>query len=238
MKFKYYLKGIGMGIIVTTIVLSVSFAMHEPNLSDAEIIERAKEIGMIMPESESNGGLFGSQDDSDTESEDESESERMTQTESQKDSELEAETDSEYEIESGTELESETESELESQTEAEGETQVQSETELVKPSETEVPAVTEEPSETEVPDVSEEPSESEELTTQVEITQYILHVVWGSTPRSIGEELLEVGMIEDVSDFRAYLKEQGYAGKIKSGDYTITKGMTYEEIAKIITKSE
>lgn len=61
MRFKYYLKGLGMGIIFATLIMIVSGAIHNNGLSDEEIIKQAMELGMIMPEkdSESEDGLFG-----------------------------------------------------------------------------------------------------------------------------------------------------------------------------------
>ena len=48
MKFKYYLRGLGIGILISTIILSISFAMKKNDLSDDEIIAMAKELGMVM----------------------------------------------------------------------------------------------------------------------------------------------------------------------------------------------
>ncbi len=53
MKLKYYLRGLGIGIILTTIILMIAFSRHTDNLSNEEIIKRAQELGMIMPEDES-----------------------------------------------------------------------------------------------------------------------------------------------------------------------------------------
>lgn len=50
MRLKYYLRGLGIGIMVTTVVLAISFAKHCNTMSDAEIIARAKELGMVMRE--------------------------------------------------------------------------------------------------------------------------------------------------------------------------------------------
>ena len=55
MKLKYYLRGLGIGIIVTTIVLAVSFSKNEKTMSDDEVIERAMQLGMIMPEEDAGG---------------------------------------------------------------------------------------------------------------------------------------------------------------------------------------
>lgn len=52
MKLKYYLRGLGIGIITTTILLMIAFALHKPAMSDADIIARAKQLGMVMPEDE------------------------------------------------------------------------------------------------------------------------------------------------------------------------------------------
>ena len=60
MRFKYYLKGLGMGIIFATLIMMISGAIHNNNnLSDEEIIKQAMELGMIMPEKESEDDLFG-----------------------------------------------------------------------------------------------------------------------------------------------------------------------------------
>ena len=48
MKFKYYLRGCGLGILVASIVLMVSFHSQNKTMD----VERASELGMIMPETE------------------------------------------------------------------------------------------------------------------------------------------------------------------------------------------
>lgn len=47
MKLKYYLRGAGVGVIVTTLVLMIAFAFHKTTMSDAEVIARAKQLGMV-----------------------------------------------------------------------------------------------------------------------------------------------------------------------------------------------
>lgn len=49
MKFKYYLRGVGLGILLTTILLTAAFHIHGNRISDEEIIEKAQGLGMIMP---------------------------------------------------------------------------------------------------------------------------------------------------------------------------------------------
>ena len=59
MKLKYYLRGLGIGIIVSTIILTVSFCGRDtaPELTDAEIIARAMELGMVLPEESTEEGM-------------------------------------------------------------------------------------------------------------------------------------------------------------------------------------
>ena len=44
MKLKYYLRTLGIGIFVTALILTVSSKLH--GVSDEEVIQRAKELGM------------------------------------------------------------------------------------------------------------------------------------------------------------------------------------------------
>lgn len=50
MKLKYYLRGIGIGVIVATLIMTISSVIHNNNLSDEMIIKEAQKLGMIMPE--------------------------------------------------------------------------------------------------------------------------------------------------------------------------------------------
>ena len=57
MRFKYYLRGIGIGVTLATLLLTISFyfgrdALTKERLSDEEIIERATALGMVMAEEE------------------------------------------------------------------------------------------------------------------------------------------------------------------------------------------
>ncbi len=62
MKLKYYLRGLGIGIIITTIILMIGFSRKGSSLSDEEIIERASRLGMVMQEKSDAGGLPGIDD--------------------------------------------------------------------------------------------------------------------------------------------------------------------------------
>lgn len=50
MKIKYFIRGLGVGILATTIVLSVSNSHHTKKMSEEEIIAQAKQLGMMTKE--------------------------------------------------------------------------------------------------------------------------------------------------------------------------------------------
>lgn len=57
MRFKYYLRGIGIGVTLATLLLTISFyfgrdTLTKEKLTDEEIITRATALGMVMPEEE------------------------------------------------------------------------------------------------------------------------------------------------------------------------------------------
>ena len=99
MKLKYYLRGLGIGIIITTIVLMIAYSGRNTEMTDEEIIARAKSLGMVMKELHK---------DSETVS-----SEALTGQETT------TETESEVQIDVETEIEPETESEDTASTETE-----------------------------------------------------------------------------------------------------------------------
>ena len=47
MNLKYYLRGLGLGIILTAVVMGIAANGRKETLTDAEIIIKAKELGMI-----------------------------------------------------------------------------------------------------------------------------------------------------------------------------------------------
>ena len=80
MRLKYYIRGIGAGILLATIILSVSFyfggGYKNKDLTDDEIIARAEELGMVMGEDQEDASAEDEQslDDDDDEAEEDSES--------------------------------------------------------------------------------------------------------------------------------------------------------------------
>ncbi|WP_080845083.1 endolytic transglycosylase MltG [Cytobacillus gottheilii] len=64
-----------------------------------------------------------------------------------------------------------------------------------------------------------------------------LEISEGMNPTQIASILLQAGLIEDEAEFTHFVENNGYSTKIQLGSFEVTKGMSIEEIAKIITKS-
>ena len=56
----------------------------------------------------------------------------------------------------------------------------------------------------------------------------------GSNSYSVSVQLAEAGLVENASEFDTYLCGNGYAGKIRTGTYQIVPGASWEQIAEII----
>ena len=82
MKLKYYLRGIGIGVIVATLIMTVSSAIHNNNLSDEMIIKEAQKLGMIMPENtEDKDSLWEKKEDTEVSNENAVNTENVQSTE-------------------------------------------------------------------------------------------------------------------------------------------------------------
>lgn len=53
MRLKYYLRGLGLGIIFAVFIMMVGYHNHGSSMSDSEIIEKAKALGMVETEDSS-----------------------------------------------------------------------------------------------------------------------------------------------------------------------------------------
>ena len=178
MKLKYYLRGLGIGILVTALIMGFTTRDSRP-LTDAEIKAAAAELGMV-----------------------ESDSLRLA--------DLPQEPTPTPEITPEPTKEPETTPEPEATTESSGEP-------------------TEEP---------ETASEAATETTQESGTDISITVSAGSGSRTVCNRLEEAGVIDDAAEFDKYLCDQGYSKRICVGTFEIPADASWEEIAKIITRSK
>lgn len=201
MKLKYYLRGLGLGILVTA-ALFLAGDKPKQTLTEAEIIEKAKALGMIESPVLSK---LNETEETITESE--------TVTESETESVIESEAETVVETETVTE--SETESETETQSETETETVEESETETISEPETEA----------ETESAAEPEDAGEEI---------IVVVHSGEGSGTVSRKMEELGLVEDANEFDKFLMKNGYDKRISVGNHTMKKGMSWDEMGKIL----
>ena len=198
MKLKYYVRGLGIGIVFATLLCVISFKVSgKADMSDTEVIKRAEALGMIMKT-----------DILKEETSEEETSEKETTTET-KDNKEETESESEADTkETVNESKAETVAEtLPAQTEPVTEAIIQTE------------AVTE--------------PVTEPVKTVIENKS--VDVISGMDSGSVSKLLYAAGVVNDAAEFDRYLVNNNYANNIRTGNYVIPKGSSYDEIAKILT---
>lgn len=242
MKLRSYLRGLGIGIIVTALLMGMS--TKEAEMSDAEIMARAKKLGMVE------GSVTLAEEAEKQLEQLEQNKEAEDSTEEQKDAVKDevSQNDEEENVEGN--MDGVTQNPLEDSTEQSDEESGKSaldeklEEDLLGIRETgdEEEVLVEEENGEEAQ--QEEPSEGETLedeqpgeTAPEAGASYTLEIRGGDTSVSVSRKLVELGLVEDASEYDQFLCRNGYDKKICTGTYEIGSDATYEDIAKIITKS-
>lgn len=197
MKVKYFIRGLGVGIIVTALILAISY---KSKYSDEDIILKAKKLGMVFSEDVSGAAI--DTDTLKTEVPDVTEAPSPEPTE-----EIPAVT------EPGPESEP-TPVPVQPADEPEPSDNPADE-----------PLPSEEP--VDVPAPADEPEPEPEL---ISFT-----IERGDWSRIVAERLEQLGIIDSSKKFDKYLVDNGYAIRIKVGNFSAKKGASYEEIARMIS---
>lgn len=219
MKLKYYLRGLGIGMAVTALILGISFSGRQgqeaQTLTDEQIRERASELGMVDSSELTLAALQNSAQPQTTMEPEVTEEPKLTA-----DPETTTEPEATAELETTTEPKATTEPETMTDPEA-----------TVEPETMTEPETTAEPKMTTEPEATEEP----ELTTAPEQSQTTITIKKGSDSGSVSRMFYEAGLVENAKAFDNYLCNNGYSRSINPGIYEIAPGTSEEEIAKIIT---
>ena len=213
------MRGIGVGIFIAALILIVARINTPADISDAEIISRAHELGMIESDSMSLTESAGNTDVQESSSSElypvlvptgNNETDPASSVSSD---------DGESPADPGTEGGSETD--VQPGSEEQSGTDVQSEPEVQPDSE-----VTPEPEVTPDPDPQ-----------SAQTDYYVLTVERGNSSNVVAEKLERLGAIDDAKAFDRYLVDNGYANRISVGTFQIPSDSSYEWIAKKITNS-
>ena len=253
MKLKYYLRTLGIGIIVTALLMGVA-TKKQRDISDDEIRERAKKLGMVDAGSYVLSDLIEDKDEgieeesiSEVSSVPESKLSQDTVTESSVEDSVEETPEEHLEESSAREstedslLENSEEESLEESLVEENSAEESSvEESSIEESSAEENSVEESSiEESSVEESSaEEDESSQESTPNVENSETVTFTVnSGDSSDRVSKRLADLGLIENAVEFDAYLCRNGYDKKISVGTYEIPVGSSFEAIAKIITRS-
>lgn len=84
---------------------------------------------------------------------------------------------------------------------------------------------------------AEAPAEKTETEEVKEEKKFTLVIAGGMTPGDVAVMLKSHGIIDDENKFERFLIDKGYHMKVQIGQYELTGGMDYDQIAKVITKN-
>lgn len=239
MKWKYYLRGLGVGIVVTTLVLGVLLA-DKRTMTDEEVIARAKALGMtedkVLSHSEDVDGEQNIKDVRNTESEEaEEETEplgpnvtkvEMTET----DTEVLATGNEDTDIVQPEEIKKDNLSAENKEENAENSSQ---EEEQVKENEDTPSKIDENPDASKKNEAK--PKADEETDANGRVT---LVIASGDGSYTVAQKLERLGLISSASEYDTYLCDNGYDKRLRAGTFSIPANAGDERIARIITGNE
>ena len=220
MRLKYFLRGVGIGILVTTIILTATHA-SERRMSDSEVIDRAIELGMSFSASHS-----GQQSGTEEASSDESSTGQETSGDDVTD-------DLQHDSETETEMGSQSPSETVSESTSDGEASPGKESEAVTGMKTQAITETTETTTELTTENNNASSAAGVMNNEVTCT---INITKGMSSRTVCDMLKQNGIIEDAADFDRYLIKTGYDDKIRVGEVEVNSGMTYEELTASLYK--
>lgn len=220
MRLKYFLRGVGIGILVTTIILTATHA-SERRMSDSEVIDRAIELGMSFSASHS-----GQQSSTEESSPEESSA-------GQENSGDDVTDDLQHDGETETEMGSQSPSETVSESTSDGEASPGKESEAVTGMTTQAITETTETTTELTTENNNAGSAAGVMNNEVTCT---INITKGMSSRTVCDMLKQNGIIEDAADFDRYLIKTGYDDKIRVGEVEVNSGMTYEELTASLYK--
>lgn len=206
MKLKYYLRGLGIGLMVTATICMLGGA-GKAVITDDEVIARAEQLGMIQNPVLSQLPQPGSESN-----------------EVEKDKEKNEMNDLEKSSEEDT---------LQKPSEEDAPEAPSEEDAPEDPSEEDVPEDTSE--EDVLQESSEEESESDPETSEEITNEYItITIVSGDSSVSVSRKVFEAGLVTSASEFDSFLCANGYDRILSVGEHRVKAGASMKEIAEAL----
>lgn len=244
MNLKSYLRGLGIGVVVTALIMGITTGRKKEVLSNEEIKERARALGMIE-ESQVLADMLGDEDGEGDVNGQDLASDAMSPSIAEPSPEGEADLASARDTLSDTPENSESETDEPADNGADmPENSAGQEDEAENP---------EDESGEDSAEDSESSGEAESRTDSQEETgsredasdngagvidggSVTIEILSGEGSFIVCQKLEDAGAVPLASEFDRYLYENGYDKRINTGTYEIPAGAGFEEIARIIAK--
>lgn len=218
MNLKYYLRGLGVGIVVTSLILGIGLGSRKETLSNEEIKERARALGMVEePVTVAEAAA-------------QQEEEAQEKVTADPVPEENAEGDAETIVSAEPEVSSEPAVSVSAAPEASEEPKVSAASEPAASAAPEAGATPE----AGVKPVADEAEEDSGTAPAKEIVDITINPGEGSYV--ISQKLEQSGLVDDATEYDAYLCDNGYHTKLRAGVHKIPMGSTREEIAKLLCR--
>ena len=237
MKKRFFMRGFGVGLIITVALYSAIIIPRKYKLSDDEIIARAKKLGLTEEADVKLPDMSPAPDETG-----EGENTENTQTEDAevskppKPSEPEKpDTPSEAPTPSDVPTPSKAPTPTSAPTPTKAPTPTSAPTPTKAPTPTSAPTPTKAPTPTSAPTPDEDPIPTAAAGADGENKKVTVTVSKGMGSAEFARAAQKAGLVENAEEFDKYLMKNGYASKIMIGSYEIFVGATYKEIAEIIT---
>lgn len=233
MNLKYYLRGLGVGIVVTSLILGIGLGSRKETLSNEEIKERARELGMVE---ESITVAEAAAQKEEEAQEAEVTVAPVPEENAESDAEpivnAEPEVSSEPAVSTGAApgVSSEPAVSTGAAPEASEKPNVSAASEPAASTAAEAGATPE----AGVKPVADEAEEDNGTAPEKEIVDITINPGEGSYV--ISQKLEQSGLIDDAAEYDAYLCDNGFHTKLRAGVHKIPMGYTREEIAKLLCR--
>lgn len=231
MEKKYYFRGLGLGIIVTALIMGIALSRGtKREMTDAEVIARAKELGMT----ENTRLLEPSETDEDKEGAKAPEPQETAKEPVKKDVSVAQPKDDAQKTEKNViEEKQETGPSEEAPERAESDSQKKEAAQNKKPA-ADTNEMTKQDKDTGQKEASAEASSGEESPQQAASAASIT-IVSGDGSYTVAKKLEEAGVVSSASAYDDFLCQNGYDKRLRTGTFRIPAGASEEQIARIVS---
>lgn len=216
MKLNYYMRGLGIGIVVTALLMGIASSGKKEQMTDEEIRQRATEMGMV-------DGNIVLADMPEIHEDEEEQKEEQKEEGNEKEGALTSL--------SGNGSADNKDSAKDTQTGQQGQENDKEAENLKTENGDDSEGEPEEGGEGSEETLGDNPREDGVTVNEI----IVISIDSGDGSRVVANKLLQAGMIEDAAAFDEYLCRNGYDKRLKTGRHDIPVNATDEEIAASIT---